>query len=123
MSNSVVSQNSVQVLHSGGDSNSIVSQHVVQVLIEAPSGLWFRCDDCTNLINDTNTVDITESGLSWAILDNQAAASVTAIAEQNNNLNIENGVGFVKTETAPGTYLVIVQNGTGSIGAYVMDVF
>ena len=122
MANSIVSQNSIAVLHNGEESQSVVSQTVVQVLVEVPLGLRFQGFDCTNLINDTNTVDITESDLSWAILDNPSASLVTAISEQNNNLNINEGEGFVAVDTSPSTYLVVVQNGTGSIGAYIMDV-
>ena len=117
-----VSQHITEIAHNGEESNAVVSQHVVQVLTERPDGIHWTDANCTGLYSDIDQADITESGLSWAVLDNDDASAVTDILDQNNNGNINGGNGFFTTEAATGTYIVVVQNGTGKIGAYIMDV-
>lgn len=124
MAESRLSQHMVQVLHTGLIGESRISQHVVQALTTIPAiegVIRFQTSDCTNLYSKGDLNNVTESGLSWAVLDSSDASAVTSILDQNNNLNIVNGTGVIETTLDPGEYIVIVQNGTGSIGAYVMN--
>lgn len=121
MSNSLVSQHSVQILHNGEGSNSQVSQVLVQALIESPTGIIFQELDCTQLYGEETLLKTNESNLSWMVLNSDDASAVTSVLDKGSNLNIVNGHGFIETDITPGTYIVIVQNGSGSIGAYVMD--
>lgn len=81
----------------------------------------FQTSDQTNLHDQVS--DITESSLHWAILDNADASSVTAVSDQNSNLNISSGIGTITTTAGTGSKIVIVQSPTtAAIGAYVMTV-
>ena len=121
MANSRVAQHMIQIVHNGAASKARVAQHMVQVVTEAPTGIRFTDPECTDLFSLETLTQITEVGLSWAVLNNSDASAVTSILDKNNTLNIDSGEGFIQTDITPGTYIVIVQNGTGSIGAYVMN--
>ena len=121
MAESRVSQHIVQVANDGDDSNSRVSQHLVQVLMQAPVGIRFQDGDCTKLFSLETLQTETATGLSWAVLNNDDASEVDSILLQDDNLNLTEGKGFIATDITPGTYIVIVQDGAGKIGAYVMD--
>ena len=119
---SQVAQHILQIAHNGQESQSLVAQHVVQVLTEAPVGIRFTDIDCTDLASKETLTRTEATGLSWAVLDSNDASAITGIEDQNNNLNITDGEGFIQTpDITPGSYIVILQDGTGKIGAYVMD--
>lgn len=121
MTEARVSQHAVQALHTGGASNAKVSQHAVQVLVGAPTGILFHDLDCTSLYSKETNIEPTINGLSWSVLNSNDGSAVTSILDKGNNLNLYEGEGFINTDITPGNYIVIVQDGTGQIGAYVMD--
>ena len=116
-----VAQHILQVSHNGEESQALVAQHVVQALVAAPIGIRFTDPECTDLFSKETLLQTDGPGHSWAVLDNADASAVTTILDQNNTLNIDQGEAFIQTDVTPGSYIVIVQNGTGSIGAYVME--
>lgn len=115
-----VAQHILQAAHNGEASQALVAQHVMQVLMEAPIGFRFTDGECTDLFSIETLLQTDGSGHSWAVLDNADASAVTKIEDQNNTLDVDQGEAFIQTDVTPGDYIVIVQNGTGSIGAYVM---
>lgn len=117
-----VGQHMVQVAHNGEESQALCAQHMVQVLVESPIGFRFTETICTDLASKETLLRTNEEELSWAVLDSDDGSEVTSILDQNNTLNIVDGEGFIQAEDVVlGTdYIVVLQNGTGSIGAYVM---
>ena len=117
-----VTQEAVLVLHRSANPETRITQEAILVLHDAPiqNELIYQILNDTNLYNEFG--DITESTLKWCILDNQDLSEVVSILDQNSTGSLVDGLGTFVTIATPGNYTVGVQGVNNKIKAYLMSV-